>query len=1679
MDWPPQNPIFVYNAGGYPNVSGMANLTSKKIASKEFDLSSSTVASVECNINYSSNDANDNAKFAVEYYNGATWVTDVSQTYSNTTLIWAFKSFVVNNALGKSRVRIAAYINSDGSGTTPSFGIDNVKLFTSLKYVYKRGAANTTFYRRDLIFSPDSKNKKITLKVQGTANYTVTINGSSYSITNDAIKTFASPYDFTVADYNVITISLSGTPFSSYVEPAIAYQATVDEKLEMVINTKPPTISEIVAYAADGSNIDLKSNPSPYQYSKDFIVKVKSTSITGLKKYYYKVWSYTTPAVGGQNAPANGTDGTECLITGTDASISIPVTVNYERETCSVWFVDDTDLNGFAYAKGVLMRVDQEKPDKVELKKFKNDSGTEYPIDSTDPDFYPLSVKKPRFRWKVPNDPAFSNMHTTPASTSDGSGCGSYQLQITRSNDFTKPDFEVSIEHDKDVFTTEAYFDPMENMAIGDYKWRVRARDSVTDTDEMNFSDWSDTGELKLDYHPADSYVILPPPEGPYLRETDNTEILPNIYFSLIQTDNVNKYHKIYTKPSTEDTAVIELTNLGADDNYPRVDKDGRYVVFARKDSIKSLIYTIGNDGETKAVCISRQTFNMKNLSAGDRIKYSGTVTDNDATTTEAHVYWVISTKDIELKAKNMAIEYDYYSDTTGAGIGGINVAYESTEISSKNELRDDPAWAATDKPTADFLNGSTRTWLHKKILIPDSVFSYHIKTWEVALENNEVGKNINVYYDNIYVTNTDGSINYKIYSRGKLDYSAISSYNNNYEDYSVSIKKDKLSNEEINTNVANDSSPDISSNGCKVIYSSFDSKYRRDRINISEVSKDYTVKLEITESEAKTIYDKSMDNGDDFRIIWKYWDAAATPACTKEVELDRYLENFKEDKITVWFKIQESAGWSGGPSNYYIEYGRRTVNIPPTDYSKVYYFYDSFDDGIASDRWTQIGNVQWQSDGTVMLPDASSSSGNGIGIYSKKNFESGIGILTYMKTDFVTSEIRIGLAKSDFSEACVFRSDFYDQYLHPSDGTNVWSMGGSWITHPTLLDSIETDVTNYPTVESFSKETGQYNIFSLSWLTRVDDGDAQNTIRWHYNSTDFPNAMNKAPRKVKDSGALPLYMFNIDSTSPVYIDKVIVRLLREKEPTASIDTTTIEIKGRYEVALVNINDGSYDGGERYITTNSEYDRIRPRISPDGSKITYMADVGGNQYDVYLINSDGTGNTRLTSYFGNDKDPSFSPDGQKIIYLQETYDVGLSGTVSVIFTMNSDGTNQQELKPPCPASKRNFRSPVYGSLGDRIFYSRVADAGNYEVYCLWARDGHKGISLESSIDSLETKISELDSNQDADYISVENHKKVGWYSKAPIVRVVSRDWEGHGSRIYYNWTNDSVENHTSSPAKSTLFNTLTYDVPLYVPSDGHYTEKLTYFSTDTNVKYSETYFIGKQDSGNVELQHKTTFLIDIKPPAPESRIHVRDFDGVTGTTADSQEVYNVAFSKNGFGGDSIIRTAEVNLVIPIAKEYVDWVYLSNYETAPVGFEPEGMQPVGYETEPVSFDFDKGTTNAWLRSDTSSAYFFNTPAPPTTKKKWILDKPDDSGVKKIYAWFGSEGRVIKMVSEEIYLVTDIPKHYTDEVYVTNNSDFNLGKYSSEISIKNDSAVIEDAKVGTCETPVLRLGSHVTD
>lgn len=134
-----------------------------------------------------------------------------------------------------------------------------------------------------------------------------------------------------------------------------------------------------------------------------------------------------------------------------------------------------------------------------------------------------------------------------------------------------------------------------------------------------------------------------------------------------------------------------------------------------------------------------------------------------------------------------------------------------------------------------------------------------------------------------------------------------------------------------------------------------------------------------------------------------------------------------------------------------------------------------------------------------------------------------------------------------------------------------------------------------------------------------------------------------------------------------------------------------------------------------------------PNWSPDGKKIAFSGITKGSLDgdDIYVINVDGTGLTRLTTDPASDTGPAWSPDGTKIAF--SSIRDRVPGEVNYeIYVMNADGSNQTRI-----TNNTKFdSSPAWSPDGKRIAFTSRRD-DNFEVYVMNA-DGSNQTRLTNN-----------------------------------------------------------------------------------------------------------------------------------------------------------------------------------------------------------------------------------------------------------------------------------------------------------------------------------------------------------
>jgi Tol biopolymer transport system component len=104
------------------------------------------------------------------------------------------------------------------------------------------------------------------------------------------------------------------------------------------------------------------------------------------------------------------------------------------------------------------------------------------------------------------------------------------------------------------------------------------------------------------------------------------------------------------------------------------------------------------------------------------------------------------------------------------------------------------------------------------------------------------------------------------------------------------------------------------------------------------------------------------------------------------------------------------------------------------------------------------------------------------------------------------------------------------------------------------------------------------------------------------------------------------------------------------------------------EIFVINA-DGT---GLTRLTFNAEEERA-PSWSSDGTRIVFMCRRGGSDFELCVMNADGTGQVQLTDNSVLDATPSWSPDDGKIVFHRPV------GGRFQLWLMNPDGTDQVQL----------------------------------------------------------------------------------------------------------------------------------------------------------------------------------------------------------------------------------------------------------------------------------------------------------------------------------------------------------------------------------------------------------------
>ena len=143
--------------------------------------------------------------------------------------------------------------------------------------------------------------------------------------------------------------------------------------------------------------------------------------------------------------------------------------------------------------------------------------------------------------------------------------------------------------------------------------------------------------------------------------------------------------------------------------------------------------------------------------------------------------------------------------------------------------------------------------------------------------------------------------------------------------------------------------------------------------------------------------------------------------------------------------------------------------------------------------------------------------------------------------------------------------------------------------------------------------------------------------------------------------------------------------------------------------ALVLVMAAAITGGTLFLSGDGEPCAPSTPGAPATAKIAFASNRDGN-YEIYVMNADGSGQTRLTNLPRAPREaipldsPAWSPDGSRIAFVSESNEAAIGG----IHVMNADGSCQTKLIDTA-------HNPAWSPDGSRIAFGSFHDF-NYELY---------------------------------------------------------------------------------------------------------------------------------------------------------------------------------------------------------------------------------------------------------------------------------------------------------------------------------------------------------------------------
>jgi Tol biopolymer transport system component len=118
-----------------------------------------------------------------------------------------------------------------------------------------------------------------------------------------------------------------------------------------------------------------------------------------------------------------------------------------------------------------------------------------------------------------------------------------------------------------------------------------------------------------------------------------------------------------------------------------------------------------------------------------------------------------------------------------------------------------------------------------------------------------------------------------------------------------------------------------------------------------------------------------------------------------------------------------------------------------------------------------------------------------------------------------------------------------------------------------------------------------------------------------------------------------------------------------------------IRTAGEFPPSNIFVSDADGRHTQKLTTQTEQYEN-GPAWSPDGRTIAFARGGSNGPYEIYVMDAEGGNVRRLTNSGGNHLDPSWSPEGDRIVFIATP---AANSGLTHVFEMNADGAGIHRL----------------------------------------------------------------------------------------------------------------------------------------------------------------------------------------------------------------------------------------------------------------------------------------------------------------------------------------------------------------------------------------------------------------